>query len=428
MNNLFSRFDRRYIAVALIVAGAAMTFWQAWAGAIVLALAAMLLLLPETRRRQPIDELMDLLHKVGDGQLVARLPHAYADPTCESMRANLNSALDQTETAFREILGGMEASANQRPWRRLQTTGMHGIFQRVLVQMQALLDNVDAAQVSVAREALLSRIFMRSERGLSMAIAHVSKTLGEVCTDSRQSETLATTFSTSARVMSGAAERMSQALGEAQTSSDKGATAVADLGAKADAIRALTGNIDNIAKQTNLLALNASIEAARAGESGRGFAVVADEVRQLADQAQKSAEEIAIAIKAMSTSMSAANEQIGQVLSAVSSARETASEFGQELSTSAESAAQVGSLASTIGEGAQAMESSMNLVALAQKARTDANTIINGDRIDTKALSEGEQEAARIVANRRWIKDSEDQKALIDLYDRLFANLEDQMQ
>ena len=36
MNNLFSRFDRRYIAVALIVAGAAMTFWQAWAGAIVL--------------------------------------------------------------------------------------------------------------------------------------------------------------------------------------------------------------------------------------------------------------------------------------------------------------------------------------------------------------------------------------------------------
>ena len=115
-------------------------------------------------------------------------------------------------------------------------------------------------------------------------------------------------------------------------------------------------------------------------------------------------------------------------MSAVSSARETASEFGQELSTSTESAAQVGSLASTIGEGAQAMESSMNLVALAQKARTDANTIINGDRIDTKALSEGEQEAARIVANRRWIKDSEDQKALIDLYDRLFANLEDQMQ
>ena len=167
MNNLFSRFDQRRIAVVLIVVGAATAFWQAWAGAIVLALAAIVLLLPEERRGKPLDELMGLLQKVGDGQLVARLPHAYPDPTYESMRANLNSALDQTETAFREILGGMEASANQRPWRRLQTTGMHGIFQRVLVQMQALLDNVDAAQVSVAREALLSRIFMRSERGLS---------------------------------------------------------------------------------------------------------------------------------------------------------------------------------------------------------------------------------------------------------------------
>lgn len=38
----------------------------------------------------------------------------------------LASALDQTETAFREILGGSEASSQNQYFRRLQTSGLHG--------------------------------------------------------------------------------------------------------------------------------------------------------------------------------------------------------------------------------------------------------------------------------------------------------------
>ena len=48
----------------------------------------------------------------------------------------------------------------------------------------------------------------------------------------------------------------------------------------------------DFATQTNLLALNSSVEAVRAGEHGKGFSIVANEIRKLADQSQRSADQI----------------------------------------------------------------------------------------------------------------------------------------
>ena len=202
MKNSSLPFSRKLTLLGLLAMAGALAFVSPWGVLAAVVVAVALLFWPVTNTSGELGRIDTLLQKFGDGEMVGRLPNVMADPTLESIRVNLNSVLDQTETAFREILGALQASTSGNVARRLQLPGLHGTFRTVLERMQVILDHLAEAQESVAREALLSQIFLRSERGLSLAIEHVDTALNNVGSNSRTSRELAGSFGRSASTWS----------------------------------------------------------------------------------------------------------------------------------------------------------------------------------------------------------------------------------
>jgi methyl-accepting chemotaxis protein len=92
-----------------------------------------------------------------------------------------------------------------------------------------------------------------------------------------------------------------------------------ELKLAASQIGEFVSTIADLAAQTNLLALNATIEAARAGDAGRSFAVVASEVKALADQTERSAQQITARIDRIQFTSADASRAFADIQAAIDS-------------------------------------------------------------------------------------------------------------
>ncbi len=206
-----------------------------------------------------------------------------------------------------------------------------------------------------------------------------------------------------------AASEVMSAMEQVREQSLATAGVIRELGEKSQSIDQIVGAIADISQQTNMLALNAAIEAARAGESGRGFGNVAGEVRALADDAQRSADEInslVAQIQAQTGSAVAAMEQavvaVETGFETINSNRQTFFDVGSAVQHLNEGAAEVSELAAGIAFGAGQVRAQIEEVAAVAQESSASTEQVSAATQQTSAGAQDVSDAAQRVAQTAY--------------------------
>jgi methyl-accepting chemotaxis protein len=283
----------------------------------------------------PLARCVRTLHRIGDGDLTARVAVESGDE-----------------------IGQLAATLNTT------AAAMAGMVVKV----------TDSSQLLAAASEQLSTVSAQlsaSAEETSTQVNTVSEAAGQVSGSVQAVAAGADEMGISIReIANNASEAAGVAAGAARTAEATN-TSVTTLGEASQQIGTVVALITAIAQQTNLLALNATIEAARAGEAGKGFAVVASEVKDLAQETAKATDQISAQVASIQTETQNAVQAIRQIAEVITTINNYTTTIAAAVE---EQTATTGEIARSVGHAAEGSASiAENITGVAQAAQQVTN-------------------------------------------------------